>query len=180
MVDEAMWPAIIVAALVSLFVGFLIGRFAGGPRRKADQLAAELEEKRAETERYRNEVDAHFDKTATLFVSMAGSYKDLFEHLSTGYEKLSDKSARDVFRERVDAMLVGSSLEHKMITEETPEPAVPATENETAADAPEAAEAPTPVAEDATADQGAPAMPDGEPMVGAEPVQAKDEVSKQG
>jgi len=179
MVHEAMWPAIIVAALVSLFLGFLIGRFAGGPRKKADQLAAELEEKKDEAARYRQAVDDHFDKTATLFVSMAGSYKDLFEHLSSGYEQLSDQSARDVFRERVDAMLAGSTLEHKMIAETPPTPAESATEvaSEVAADAP-AEPVETPAGEDVMADQGAPAMPDGEPMVGAEPAQAKVEAGK--
>lgn len=178
MIQEAMWPAIIVAALVSLFLGFLIGRFAGGARKKADQLAAELEEKREEAERYRNEVDAHFDKTATLFVSMAGSYKELFEHLSSGYDKLSDKSARDVFRERIDAMLVGSSLEHRMIGKAPPESAA-----EAATDLPqvpadgESAQG-SAVGEDALADQGAPAMPDGEPMVGAEPVKKGGDAGK--
>lgn len=171
MIDEAMWPAIIVAALVSLFLGFLIGRFAGGARKKADELAAELEAKKDEVARYRKEVDEHFDKTATLFVSMAGSYKDLFEHLSSGYEKLSDQSARDVFRERVDAMLAGSTLEHKMIAESSPE-AQAADEQAAGEPAGETVEKVSPVAEDETADQGAPAMPDGEPVIGAEPVQA--------
>jgi len=175
MIQEAMWPAIIVAALVSLFLGFLIGRFAGGARKKADQLAAELEEKREEAERYRKEVDAHFDKTATLFVSMAGSYKELFEHLSSGYDKLSDKSARDVFRERIDAMLVGSSLEHKMIGEAPPTAAEAATDvQEATAEAGQGSA----VGEDAVAEQGAPAMPDGEPMVGAEPVKSGGDAGK--
>jgi len=177
MVQEAMWPAIIVAALVSLFLGFLVGRFAGGPRKRADQLAAELEEKKDEAARYRQEVDAHFDKTATLFVSMAGSYKDLFEHLSSGYEQLSDKSARDVFRDRIDAMLVGSTPEHRMIAESEPASIASAAEAVDAAET--SVEAPAaPVAEDAIADQGAPAMPDGEPMVGAESAEAKAEATK--
>jgi len=62
-----------------------------------------------EIEGYRKEVETHFDKTATLFVSMAGSYKELFEHLSSGYEKLSSGSARTLFQQRVDALLVGSA-----------------------------------------------------------------------
>jgi len=103
-------------------------------------------------------------------VSMAGSYKDLFEHLSSGYEKLSDKSARDVFRERVDTMLMGSTLEHTMIAGGTPEAAEAATELESEVTADPVS---TPAGEDVMADQGAPAMPDGEPLVGTESAEAK-------
>ena len=48
-----------------------------------------------EAERYRKEVDAHFDKTATLFVSMARlHHKGFFEHLSAATTNLSGASAR--------------------------------------------------------------------------------------
>jgi len=40
---------------------------------------------------------------------MAGSYKDLFEHLSSGYEQLSSGSARQLFRDRVVSLLVGNA-----------------------------------------------------------------------
>jgi len=175
MVQEAMWPAIIVSAVVALFFGFLVGRFAGGSRKKADQLAAELEEKKEETERYRRQVDEHFDKTATLFVSMAGSYKELFDHLSSGYEQLSDKSARDLFRERVDAMLVGSALEHKMIEDEDSQS--PAEEGH-AADAVAAPVADKAAADETAADGAPPVEPDGEPAAGDEAAQAKEETIK--
>ena len=39
---------------------------------------------------------------------MAGSYKDMFEHVSSGYEKLSTGSARELFQQRVDALLIGA------------------------------------------------------------------------
>ena len=72
MMAEAYWPAVVLGVVIALVLGFLIGRYAGGPRKKADQLAEELEREKAAAASYRKAVDTHFDETATLFVSMAG------------------------------------------------------------------------------------------------------------
>src|SRR5690606_3294510 len=106
MSGQALWAFVIVLVLAAAGLGFFFGRVgAGGMRQRLREAEDALARKDAEIAEYKREVDAHFDKTATLFVSMAGSYKALFEHLSSGYERLSAGSSRDLFRERVPTLL---------------------------------------------------------------------------
>lgn len=105
--EQAMWAFVIVAVVAAALIGFMLGRANGnGARQKLSELEEDLGRKDAELGSYKRDVDAHFDQTADLFVSMAGSYKALFEHLSSGYAKLSDGSDRDLFRERVATLLI--------------------------------------------------------------------------
>ena len=108
MTPQTAWLIAISAVVIVGVVAFFIGRSSAGTKDRIDELEAELSSKKAEVEGYRKEVEQHLDKTATLFVSMAGSYKDMFEHVSSGYEKLSTGSARELFQQRVDALLIGA------------------------------------------------------------------------
>lgn len=108
MTPQTAWLIAISAVVLVGVAAFFIGRSTAGTKGRIDELEAELSSEKAQVEGYRKEVEQHFDKTATLFVSMAGSYKEMFEHLSSGYEKLSTGSARELFQQRVDALLIGS------------------------------------------------------------------------
>ena len=108
MTPQTAWLIAISAVVIVGVVAFFIGRSTAGTRGRIDELEAELSSKKAEVEGYRKEVEQHLDKTATLFVAMAGSYKEMFEHVSSGYEKLSTGSARELFQQRVDALLIGA------------------------------------------------------------------------
>lgn len=108
MTPQTAWLVAIFAVVIVGVVAFFIGRGTAGTKARIDELEAELSSKKAEVEGYRKEVEQHLDKTATLFVSMAGSYKEMFEHVSSGYEKLSTGSARELFQQRVDALLIGA------------------------------------------------------------------------
>ena len=147
----------IAGAVVAIIIGFLIGRVTSEPKKNVAALEAEITRQKDEIASYKREVEGHFDKTASLFVSMAGSYKDLFEHLSADYEKLSDGSARELFRERVDALLLGAAAtDSAMLTHDD---AAPATDKAPTAEAGEAdAQADDAPADDRTAaDAAAPA-----------------------
>lgn len=112
MSGQALWAFVIVLVLVAAGLGFFFGRVSNsGMKERLREAEDAVGRKDSELTSYRREVDAHFDKTATLFVSMAGSYKDLFEHLSNGYEKLSDGSSRDLFREHVATLLIDAPQE---------------------------------------------------------------------
>lgn len=118
---ETVWIVAIAAVVVAAVAGFFIGRSTGGSKERIAELETEVSRHKEEIAEYKKEVEAHFDKTATLFVDMAGSYKALFEHLSADYEKLSDGSARELFKERVSAMLLEgeASGERKAIADGT-------------------------------------------------------------
>ncbi|MDX5444817.1 MAG: YhcB family protein [Zoogloeaceae bacterium] len=107
MSGQALWAFVIVIVVAAAVLGYFFGRVStGGMKQKLRETEEALERKDSEMAAYRREVDAHFDKSATLFVSMAGSYKAMFEHLSSGYEKLSDGSSQDLFRQRVATLLL--------------------------------------------------------------------------
>ncbi|MCB1960822.1 MAG: DUF1043 family protein [Rhodocyclaceae bacterium] len=139
----------IAGAVVAIIIGFLIGRVTSEPKKNVTELEAEITRQKDEMASYKREVESHFDTTASLFVSMAGSYKDLFEHLSTDYEKLSDGSARELFRERVDALLLGQADDQKLLDHEGDAPADGAAAKPPADEpAPEATEKPDDVPQD--------------------------------
>lgn len=121
---DTMWVVAIAAVIVAAVAGFLIGRSTGGSKERIVELETEVSRHKEEIAEYKKEVETHFDETATLFVDMAGSYKALFEHLSADYEKLSEGSARELFKERVSAMLLedGASVERKAIAASTVPP----------------------------------------------------------
>lgn len=116
---EPVWIIAVVAAVAAAVAGFLIGRARPDPRMRQESDAriraleaelqarqATLEQQRAELAAYRDSVETHFDRTATLFVEMAGSYRNLFQHLSSDYEKLSDGRARERFQARISSLLL--------------------------------------------------------------------------
>lgn len=113
MSEPILWIVVVMAIAAAAVIGYYIGR-GNVDRKRVDTLEAQIESQseqmsrqQAEHETYRREVSEHFDKTATLFVDMAGSYKALFAHLSEGYETLSDKSSRKVLPDRPGALLDG-------------------------------------------------------------------------
>ena len=117
MTTEQIWMGVgLAVVLLAGFGGYFIGRSLGGSGRREAELESEVERHKAEVAGYKQAVETHFDKSATLFVSMAGSYKELFEHLSSGYEKLSDGSARELFKERVDSLLVGGVSDERLLS----------------------------------------------------------------
>jgi len=111
MSEPILWLVVILAISVSVVVGYFLGR-GNADKKKVDELEKQLavqnkalRQQQEEMDAYRQEVNAHFDKTATLFVSMAGSYKALYDHLSEGYDKLADKSLQKVLPDRAGALL---------------------------------------------------------------------------
>lgn len=106
MTEQAWWVVAIVVVILVGVISFFIGRKSAEGKERIEALESEVSRQKAEISDYKKDVETHFDKTATLFVSMAGSYKDLFEHLSSGYEKLSEGSARELFQQRVTSLLL--------------------------------------------------------------------------
>lgn len=145
MTEQAWWVVALVAVIITGVIGFFIGRQTASSKERIDELEEALNREKAALSDYRDKVDAHFDKTAGLFVSMAGSYKDLFDHLSSGYENLAPGASRELFKDRVSALLLESRASDatpaqtvadntvSAVTEPAPavqaiEPAAPATE----------------------------------------------------
>jgi hypothetical protein len=111
------WSILVIAVIFAALIGFALGRrkVPGGTQQLKDlqeQHEQQLAQKQMELEAYQEKVHEHYDKTATLFKDMAGSYKELFDHLSVGYEQLGNLSDKRVLPERAGALLDGPDAAH--------------------------------------------------------------------
>lgn len=103
---------LIAVTIVATLIGFFIGRRMNVDNREVvrqlkEEHEQQLLQKQAEIDGYHDKVHQHFDKTASLFVNMAGSYKDLFDHLSAGYDQLGELGMDKRLPERAGALLDG-------------------------------------------------------------------------
>ena len=109
------WGILILAVIFAGVLGYVIGRRkAPGGQDEINNLTQEYEkqlsQKQEELEGYKQLVHEHYDTTADLFKNMAGSYKKMFDHLSTGYEQLGNLSDKRVLPERAGALLDGPDV----------------------------------------------------------------------
>jgi uncharacterized membrane-anchored protein YhcB (DUF1043 family) len=73
-----------------VLVGILVAQAIGRRRDRHSGLRTELARVKAEHQAYRNEVYAHFAKTAELFQEMTDTYRSVYEHLATGAGELCE------------------------------------------------------------------------------------------
>ena len=109
MLTMEVWTIIITVAIIAILIGFFIGRRSAGNSQQLQEQTAlfeqQLMEKQAQLDNYQQQVHAHYDQTAHLFKDMAGSYKAMFDHLSSSYEQLGNYSDQRVLPERAGALL---------------------------------------------------------------------------
>lgn len=118
MTTATIWTIFVLGFIFAALIGFALGRrkAPGGTaqlKEIEEQHEQELAQKQLELEAYQEEVHQHYHKTANLFKDMAGSYKELFDHLSVGYEQLGDLSDQRVLPERAGALLDGPDTHPK-------------------------------------------------------------------
>jgi uncharacterized membrane-anchored protein YhcB (DUF1043 family) len=116
MYTTEIWIILTIAVIISLLIGFVIGRKnSADSSGKVKQVMTEYEQiisqQQSELNSYKAQVHQHYDETATLFKDMAGSYKKLFDHLSSGSEQLGNLSEHRILPERAGALLDGPELE---------------------------------------------------------------------
>ncbi|MBL1432802.1 MAG: YhcB family protein [Gammaproteobacteria bacterium] len=95
-----MGTTIIIAGIlfiVGLTVGGIAGRWRGKHDNKSLELEKEVGQLKTDMNQYRDEVGQHFNKTGELFNTMTQNYRDIYEHLATGAQKLSNDKT-DVFQ----------------------------------------------------------------------------------
>jgi uncharacterized membrane-anchored protein YhcB (DUF1043 family) len=85
--------AIIGICAVVLIVGYLLGLTVG--KSAATKQSDEVEQARAELKQYREQVSAHFGKTATHFQTLGQNYRELYEHMAAGADDLFEQGDSD-------------------------------------------------------------------------------------
>ena len=84
---------IVIWLVVGLLVGGAIGALATWGISRARGGAVSVMQLKQENDKFRNEVTEHFVETARLINQMSDSYKQVFDHLSSGAEKLVDEKS---------------------------------------------------------------------------------------
>src|SRR5690554_3780685 len=118
----------IVAVVIAAIAGFLSGRRQADSSPEQLKLLTEAHELQlaklqAELDNYRQQVQQYHEKTANLLVSMAAPYKDMFDHLTEGYEKLGNDAEHKILPERAGALLDGPENEASAPTDASTPPA---------------------------------------------------------
>lgn len=109
MSSTAAWILILMAVAAAAIIGFYAGRHTAPGKHQVDSLRKELDESRQAMTDYRQSVNRHFEKTATLFTSMAGSYRELYDHLRESYGDLTDSPEHPLLPDRAGALLEGKN-----------------------------------------------------------------------
>jgi uncharacterized protein len=137
MSSTALWILIILAVSAAAITGYLVGRQTAPGKRRVDDLQKELEASRQTMADYRKSVDHHFQKTATLFTTMAGSYRELYDHLRESYGTLTDTPGRPLLPEHAGALLEGKRSPTPVNGQPDASPAAPGNETGDATTRPE-------------------------------------------
>ncbi len=75
---------LVVGVVVALLIGYFLGSRFGGKKSVAMKEATE------QHDTYKNDVREHFEQTSAIMSRMVDDYRDMYEHLSDGAEKLAD------------------------------------------------------------------------------------------
>jgi uncharacterized membrane-anchored protein YhcB (DUF1043 family) len=82
------WAIGLVTFACGIACGIGIAYLMPGNRRRAQELQGKLQSLQQEFDSYHNQVGQHFLKTSELVQKMTESYRDVYEHLSTGSQAL--------------------------------------------------------------------------------------------
>jgi uncharacterized protein len=79
----------LLVVTIGIALGISIGRLWPGAGARLNELERERDAARENLRRYRQDVSAHFERTAELFDKVTADYRGLYEHLASGSRKLS-------------------------------------------------------------------------------------------
>lgn len=84
MSPAALFLILVVCVIVALLIGYLVGSRFGGKKSVAMKEAVEKHDG------YKNDVREHFEQTSAIMSRMVDDYRDMYQQLSEGAEKLAD------------------------------------------------------------------------------------------
>lgn len=165
--------AIVVAALIVLLVGFLLGRMGRGQKSETEKDAQQ------ELQAYKESVSQHFGKTADLIDNLTQSYKDVFDHLGdSAKDLLTEEQVKKHLAARATKAVTLSYLDNDDKTASAVEADAETADAEVSADTPSDAEKTEKVEEnsaDNTADEATKADSDTDDKAGDSTDEASQE-----
>lgn len=79
---------VLLSTIITAFLAWHARNFLGNPSPKERKLSSELAETKAELDSYKQNINNHFEKTASLFNDLSKQYRNLYEHLKTSSKEL--------------------------------------------------------------------------------------------
>ncbi|MDH2998474.1 hypothetical protein A1D22_10725 [Pasteurellaceae bacterium LFhippo2] len=82
------WTAIIAAFVVGVIIGYVILRATNISLQKQQKLEADLKQATQKFDEQKQQLEQHFEQSATLLATLAEDYKKLYTHLAQGSQEL--------------------------------------------------------------------------------------------
>lgn len=115
-----LWAVGLITSAIGLIIGASIGYLLGGNKKQVKQLQDALDKLGSEFDSYRSQVGEHFLQTSRLVDKMTSSYRDVYEHLATGSEKLCQDPATTPRLEFPETTDIGKSHQAGGEEDQTP------------------------------------------------------------
>lgn len=158
------WLALVA---VGLALGFAIGRLWPSRKTKLAELEQERDQAHKELGNYREEVSAHFERTAELFDKVTADYRSLYEHLALSARQLgaiqgepAERSLTEPEQRRLGAVAAPQAPVDAPPVDAPPADAMPETDGDAAADAAPGNDAETEAGAETEAKAGAESGPE--------------------
>ena len=84
------WVAGIVVLAITAVVAFTLGKGRSASQRKIDELEQLIIDKDSELQKYRQQINTHFEKTANLFGKVTQEYQNLYQYMAQSSDALAD------------------------------------------------------------------------------------------
>lgn len=101
-----LWLVGLIGAAVGGAIGYWLPRYLQSTSTGGREAEAELNALRERHEAYRQDVAAHFNKTAELLDQLIGNYRDVHNHLAHGAETLCENEAVKLLKRLPDDRLI--------------------------------------------------------------------------
>ncbi|WP_373779260.1 YhcB family protein, partial [Glaesserella sp.] len=82
------WTAIIAAFVVGLILGYVIFRATNANAQKQQKLEKDLKAATTKIDEQKQQLEKHFEQSASLLATLAEDYKKLYSHLAKGSQTL--------------------------------------------------------------------------------------------
>lgn len=86
--SNEVWLAIIASFVVGLILGYVILRATNANVQKQQQLANDLKSANEKIDQQKEQLEQHFQQSATLLATLAEDYKKLYTHLAQSSHEL--------------------------------------------------------------------------------------------
>ncbi|WP_373819465.1 YhcB family protein [Glaesserella sp.] len=100
------WTAIIAAFVVGLILGYVIFRATNANAQKQQKLEKDLKAATTQMEEQKQQLEQHFEQSATLLATLADDYKKLYSHLAKGSQTLlpeAEANKIEFFQARIES-----------------------------------------------------------------------------